>query len=286
MPRQKGSMVLRRRLAAELRRIREDRDLTALEVGKEVGWSEAKVSRIETANVGITTNDLAKMLDFYKLPDEARERLENLHAQARKPGWWRKYADVLPDWFSDYVGMEGDARVIRTYEVQGVPGLLQTSDYARAIFQAGPIQEIPEEMDRKVRLRLARQAVLTSDKPPELRVVLDEAVLRRAMGGPETMRAQLNHLLEMTKLRNVEIYVLPFAVGVHPGINGSFAILEFSPDDPRLVYVDTLAGAVYPDKPREIGLYGMAFEQLCGAALNLPDSERLIRSVGKEYARQ
>lgn len=280
----KGSMTVRRRFAMELRRLREARDLTGDDLGKQLGWSESKVSRIETARIGISNSDLKKVLDFYGVAGDDRLKLETLVEQSRKPGWWRKYSDVLPRWFADYVGLEGEASVIRTYEVQGVPGILQTPEYAHAIYQAGPIQEVPEEVDRKVKLRLARQAVLTSEKPPELRVVLDEAALRRVMGSPTTMRAQLDHLLEMSRLRNIEIYVLPFVVGVHPGIDGSFIILEFSPEEPKLVYVDTLVGAVYPDKPREVGLYAMAFEQLCGAALNPPASERFIRAVAKEYA--
>lgn len=278
--------MLRRRLAAELRRLRESRDLTAAELGKRLGWSEAKVSRIETARVTISIPDLAKLLDFHELAEPERSSLESLASQARKRGWWRKYSDVLPDWFTDYVGLESEAKVIRIYAAQIVPGLFQTPDYARAIYQAGPIQEIPEELDRKIKLRLARQTVLTADRAPELRVVLDEAVLRRPIGGAETMRAQLNHLLEMGKLRSVEIHVLPYAAGIHPGIDGMFEILEFMPDDPKIVYVDTLVGAAYPDKPREVGIYSLAFEQLCGASLNLPDSERFIRAVAKEYAGQ
>ncbi|MGH3737431.1 MAG: helix-turn-helix domain-containing protein [Micromonosporaceae bacterium] len=281
-----GPIVLRRRLAMELRRLRDERELFGDEVAKKLGWSESKVSRIETAKTGISAKDLDRLLKHYSVTGEERERLVELGRASRQRGWWRKYADVLPAWYSEWVGLQSEAKVIRTYEAQIVPGLFQTPDYAGAVLNAAVLPELPEEVDRKVKLRLARQDVLTRDNPPHLTAVLDEAVLRREVGGPETMRAQLARVLEVAELRNVEIHVLPFAVGIHPANMGSFMILEFEPEDPKFIYVDTLMGAVYPDKPREVGTYSMCFEQLRGAALNLEDSRRMIVAAEKEFAKR
>ncbi|HEX6076226.1 MAG TPA: helix-turn-helix transcriptional regulator [Micromonosporaceae bacterium] len=281
-----GPVVLRRRLAMELRRLRTERELTVDQAAVKLGWSESKLSRIETAKTGVGPANLAGLIRLYEVDSEEAEHLIELDRRARRPGWWRKYSDVLPSWYSAWVGLESEARVIRTYQAQIVPGLFQTQDYAHAVLSAGVLPELPEEVDRKVKLRLARQALFTRDDPPHISVVLDEAVLRRAVGGPETMRAQLAHLLELAKLRNVELHVLPFEVGIHPGINGSFEIFEFEPEDPKLVYVDTLTEAIYPDKPREVGRYSMCFEQLRGAALNVADSLRMIAAAEREFAKR
>lgn len=281
-----GPVVLRRRVAMELRRIRDERELFGDEVAKKLGWSESKISRIETSRTGISAKDLERLLKVYEVIGEERQRLIDLGKASRQRGWWRKYSDVLPDWYTKWVGLESEARVIRTYHAQVVPGLFQTPDYARAVLNAAVLPELPEEVDRKVKLRMARQALLTQDDPPHLSVVLDEAVLRRAVGGPETMRGQMQRLLGVAALRNVQVQVLPFGLGVHSGVNGSFEIFEFEPEDPKLVYVDTLTGAVYPDKPREAGTYSMCFEQLRGAALNVEDSLIVIDAAEKEYAKR
>lgn len=279
----KSSFLLRRRLASELRRLRIDRDLTAQQVGTAIGCSESKISRLETAESAVRLEDLAAMLDLYEITGDQRAELVELCKQSRRPSAWRKYTDAMPRWFSKWVQQESEARVIRYYEAQLVPGLFQTADYAHAIFGAGPLQDVPEEVDRKVKLRMARQELLVSDDPPQISAVLDEAVLRRRMGGAETMRAQLQRLLEVGKLHNVELQVLPFSAGVHPAVNGAFTILEFEPETPKAVYLDTLTTAIFPDRPRDLGLYSMAFEQLRGAALDVTESRKLIAAVAKEY---
>ena len=190
--------VLRILLGAQLRRLREAKRLSLEEAGNVIRASHSKISRLETGRVGFKDRDIVDLLTFYGVTDEKeREAMRSLATRANSPGWWHDYADVLPSWFEPYVGLEEAASQIRAYEVQFVPGLLQTEDYARAVTMLG--YSNPKEINRRVSLRMARQAILDRTDPPSLWVVLDEALLRRPIGGPSAMRAQLKHLIEMSR---------------------------------------------------------------------------------------
>jgi transcriptional regulator with XRE-family HTH domain len=274
--------MLRRQLGAELRRLRERAGRTVAEVAKDLAWSESKLSRIETATIGIRTGDLDRLLDRYGVVGAERARLTALAGQARQRAWWEAYGDVLPNAYETYIGFEAEASSIFTYEAQLVPGLLQTSEYASAIMQAELADDRPEIIGQRVQVRMARQAVLTRDPPPQLWAVLDEDVLRRPIGGTDVQRRQLLRLAEVSERPNVTVQVLPFSVGAHRGLAGSFAILEFAVDpDSSLVYCDGMTGGVFRSKPGELRQYLMAFEALRAASLGPKDSIALIQSIAR-----
>jgi hypothetical protein len=187
-----------------------------------------------------------------------------LTREANTPGWWQHYGDVLPRWFRTYVDLESAAKLIRTYEGQFIPGLLQTDAYMRAVVQGGHLDESSEELGRRVRLRMARQTLLTREHPPRLWAVVDEAALRRPVGGPEVMRGQVERLIEATKLPNVTLQILPFDAGAHPAMLGTFTILRFPDRElPDVVYLEHLTNAVYLDKRDEVERYLDVMELLC-----------------------
>jgi hypothetical protein len=206
-----------------------------------------------------------------------------LARQASTPGWWQQYNDILPRWFEFYVGLEKAASVIRTYEVQFVPGLLQTEDYARAVILIANAHASAEEIDRRVSVRMKRQQLLTQPGAPELWAVLDEAVLRRVPDGPEVMRPQLEHLLEITDLPNVTLQIVPFDVGPHAAAGGPFIILRFpEPDLPDLVYLEQLNSAQYLDHPDDVVAYLTVMDQLCVQALSKAASKDMLRALLKQ----
>jgi len=210
-----GPTVLRILLGAQLRRLREAKRISLEEAGNVIRASHSKISRLETGRVGFKDRDITDLLTFYGVADEAdRQAMRDLAARANAQGWWHDYSDVLPTWFEAYVGLEEAATQVRAYEVQFVPGLLQTGEYARAVTLLGYPNAPAREVDRRVGLRLARQVVFTRPTPPNIWVVLDEAVLRRPIGGPEIMRAQIRHLIDMAQRPNVTIQVIPFHAGV------------------------------------------------------------------------
>ncbi|HET8683843.1 MAG TPA: helix-turn-helix transcriptional regulator [Micromonosporaceae bacterium] len=252
-------------LGAQLRRLREHKGLSREDAGWEIRASESKISRMELGRVGFKERDVADLLTLYGVKDEQeRAALLSLARQANTTGWWHRFSDVLPSWFQAYVGLEAAASVIRTYEVQFVPGLLQTPDYARAVVLLRHSRAPETEVDRRVDLRLARQRVLTRPGPPRLWAVMDEAVLRRLIGGPEVMRAQIEALVEATRLPNVKLQVIRFRSGGHSAAGGPFAILRFPDQDlPDVVYVEQLNSALYLDKRDDVTEYAMAMDQLC-----------------------
>jgi transcriptional regulator with XRE-family HTH domain len=274
--------MLRRQLAAELRRLRERTQRTVNDVAKELGWSESKLSRVETASSGIRSPDLDRLLRLYGVEDRERSRLLALAHQARQRAWWEAYGDALPDAYETYIGFEAEASRILWYEAQLVPGLLQTDEYASAIMRAELADDRPEIISQRVTVRMGRQAVLTRDPRPELRVVIDEDVLRRPIGGPEVLRRQLRRLVEASERPTITIQVLPFSVGAHRGLAGSFVILEFAGDyDQPLVYCEGLTGGVFRNKPEEFRRYLMSFESLRAAALSPKESVDLINEVAR-----
>jgi transcriptional regulator with XRE-family HTH domain len=270
--------TLRRQLGAELRRLRADR--TVADVAAELGWSESKLSRIETAHTGIRAKDLDRLLDIYELAPDVRAKIRALAAQARQRAWWEAYGDALPNAYQTYIGFEAEATSIFTYEAQIVPGLLQTAEYASAVIAADGVYEDDEVHGQRVAVRMARQAVLTREPPPELSVILDEAVLRRSVGGPDVMRRQLTRLIEANEQKAITVQVLPFSVGAHRAMAGSFIILEFAGGaDHPIVYADGMTGGVFRSRPEELRSYWMSFESLRVAALSPKRSIEFMKSV-------
>jgi transcriptional regulator with XRE-family HTH domain len=272
--------MLRRQLGAELRRLRDRAGRTVAEVATELGWSESKLSRIETAAIGIRDPDLRRLLDHYSVDAKDHTRLVALTQQARQRAWWEVYGDALPDPYETYIGFEAEAVSISTYEAQVVPGLLQTAEYASAVTQADGVFDDREVIEQRVAVRMARQAVLAREQPPQLRAILDEAVLRRPIGGPDIQRRQLLRLVEASEQPMITIQVLPFSVGAHRALAGSFIVLEFAADaDHALVYSEGMTGGVFRNKSVELDSYLTSFESLRAQALSPEDSAEFIASV-------
>jgi transcriptional regulator with XRE-family HTH domain len=281
---QGSSTVLRIMLGTQLRRLREQRRITLDQAGHAIRASHSKVSRMEHGRVGFRARDVADLLTLYGVADEDdRTALLALAGRANHPGWWHDFGDVLPSWFETYVGLEAAADVIRNYEVQFVPGLLQSEDYARAVVLLGFPDAPEEEIHRRVGLRVARQELLRAPEPPHLWAVLDEAVLRRPLGGPEVMRGQIDHILRVIELPNVTVQIAPFSIGGHAAAGGPFSVLRFAqPDLPDIVYLEQLTSAVYLDKPNDVDRYLEVMERLCIEAEPASETrEILIRIRGE-----
>ncbi|WP_018219965.1 helix-turn-helix domain-containing protein [Salinispora pacifica] len=252
-------------LGAQLRRLRESCGVSREGAGWEIRASESKISRMELGRVGFKERDVADLLTLYGITDPTeRDALLHLAREANSPGWWHRYGDVLPSWFQAYLGLEAAATRIRTYELQFVPGLLQTEEYARAVVLLGHSRAGSAEIDRRVTLRMRRQQVLHGEDPPQLWAVVDEAALRRPIGGTAVMRQQVSALIEATTLPNVRLQVVPFAAGGHAAAGGAFTILRFSDQElPDVVYIEQLTSALYLDKREDLEFYALAMEQLC-----------------------
>ncbi len=257
--------ALRIALGGRLRRLREASGITREAAGHIIRASSSKISRLELGRVASKERDVADLLTLYGVTDaEERETLLILARQANGPGWWRKYGDVLPNWFETYLGLEQAASVIRTYEPQLVPGLLQTEDYARAVMLLRHLRVSYGEIERRVALRMARQAFLSQPGAPDLWVALDEAALRRPPGDQKIQREQLQHLIEMAQQPNIILQIVPFNAGGHAAAGGPFTILRFSePDMPDVVYLEHLTNAVYLDSNRDTGEYLEIMDNLC-----------------------
>jgi transcriptional regulator with XRE-family HTH domain len=280
-----GPTVLRILLGAQLRRLREAKGITLEEAGHKIRASHSKMSRLELGRVGFKDRDVADLLTEYGVHDEQeRDMLRALARQANAQGWWHVYADIMATWFEAYVGLEEAASTVRTYEVQFVPGLLQTEDYARAVTMLGYADATAEEIERRVNLRMARQKLLHVDDPLQLWVVVDEALLRRPLGGPAVMREQLRHLIEVTAMRNVTLQVIPFHSGGHAAAGGPFSILRFAePDLPDVVYLEQLTSALYLDKRDEVDHYLAVMERLCLEAEPAASTPEILRKIIKEF---
>jgi transcriptional regulator with XRE-family HTH domain len=285
MPVQISPTVKRRRLAAELRHHREQSGLTIEEVAERLEWSNAKISRIENARVSVLPRDVKFLLGVYGVGDgDERDALLSLSRASRQRGWWRQFGDVIPDWFEVYVGLEGEASTLRNYECEFVPGLLQTENYARAVHRATIAAAADGGVDRQVALRMARQERLRTTEGPRLWVVMNEAVIRRVVGGRAVMRAQLAHLAGACGRPNVTLQVLPFSAGAHPSMNGAFIIMDFpEPTDPDVVYVEYHSGTLYLEKAAEVKRYRLIFDHLRAEALPADESRALITTVAKEF---
>ena len=279
--------VKRRRLAAELRHLRETAGLTIDEVAERLEWSTAKISRIENARVSVLPRDVKFLLSVYGITDndDAWEVLTSLARESRQKGWWQQYGEAVPDWFEVYVGLEAEATTISGYDAEFVPGVLQTKDYARAVHRAQLMTATGDEIDRLVSVRLARQELLTSDDAPQLWLVLNEAVIRRAVGGRQTMRAQLERLAEASNLPNLTLQIVPFSAGAHPAMDGSFKLLSFGdPTDPNIVYIEYHTGALYLEKRDDVTRYSLMFDHLRAAALSVDASRDTMARAAEELA--
>jgi transcriptional regulator with XRE-family HTH domain len=277
-----GPTVLRMLLGGQLRKLREAAGITPERAGYEIRASRSKISRVEHGRVGFKERDVVDLLTLYGVTDEkVHQRMLALAQQANSPGWWARYDDVLPDWFETYVGLEQATSLIRTYELQFVPGLFQTRDYARAVTVLGHRAAPAEEIERRVSLRLNRQQILTNDDSmPKVWAVIDESALRRPLGGREVMRAQLEHLIELTESPQVTLQIMPFDRGGHSAAGGSFAILRFADSDlPDIVYIEQLTGALYLDRPEEIDHYREVMNSLSAEAETPAESERQLKQL-------
>jgi DNA-binding XRE family transcriptional regulator len=260
-----GPTVQRMLVGAKLRRLRTDLGLSRDQAADHIRASEWKIHRLENGQVSFKERDLLDLLRLYQVqdPQEIADTLA-LARDANHPGWWQHYGDVLPAWFRAYVDLESAASLIRTYEGQYIPGLLQTDDYIRAVVHGAHLTDTTEDVGRRVRLRMARQTVLTREAPPRLWAVIDEAALRRPVGGPEVMRGQLERLIEATKLATVTLQVLGFAAGAHPAMAGAFSVLRFPDQElPDVVYLEHLTGASYLEKRDEVERYLDIMEIMC-----------------------
>jgi hypothetical protein len=238
---------------------------------------------MEHGRVGFKERDVADLLTLYGVTDsEERAALLNLARQANTPGWWHAYSDILPTWLEPYVGLEAAASVIRTYQIQLIPGLLQTEGYARALIQQGSAAT-EEQVARRIELRVSRQAILSAPNPPQLWVVVDEGALRRPVGGKEVVRGQLEHLIEMTDHPAVTLQILPFTIGPHSAMGGPFTILRFAePDLHDVVYIEQLTSALYLEKPTEVDSYLEVMEQLCLQAEPVSNTVKILNHILSE----
>jgi transcriptional regulator with XRE-family HTH domain len=272
-------------LGAQLRRLREARGISREEAGYAIRGSESKISRMELGRVGFKERDVLDLLTLYGITDE-REREEALvlTRDANTPGWWHRYSDLLPSWFQNFLGLETAAVLIRSYEVQFVPGLLQTEAYARAVIQIGFSSANTEEIDRRVKLRIDRQKILRRPDPPQLWAVVDEAALRRPIGGVSVMRAQIEALIEATKLPHVRLQVIPFQVGGHAAAGGAFSILRFPDQDlPDVVFIEQLTGGFYLEKPDEVDQYAGAMGRLYIEAAPLAQTAEILHDILQDF---
>ncbi len=280
----RGPTVLRMILGAQLRRLREAADVTPDQAGYEIRASRSKISRMEHGRVGFKDRDVTDLLTLYGITDEQmRARMLASARHANAPGWWSKYGDLLPDWFEEYLGLEGAASVIRTFELQFVHGLFQTEAYARAVTLLGHKTAPADEIDRRISLRLKRQDIFASPEPPQAWSVMDEAVLRRSVGGRAVMRAQLERLAEVASLPQVTIQVVPFGGGGHAAAGGSFTILRFAePELPDVVYIEQLTSALYLDGREDVDHYREVMNELSTQALTPDRTARFLAEITRE----
>ncbi|MFI7610803.1 XRE family transcriptional regulator [Nonomuraea terrae] len=280
-----GPTALRILLGSQLRKLREAKNVTREEAGHLIRGSESKISRMELGRVGFKERDVEDLLTLYGVVDQqARAAVLDLVATANEPGWWHRFNDVLPTWFQAYVGLEEAAARIRTYEVQFVPGLLQTKEYARAVVTAGAAGIGAEEIARRVDLRLERQRIFDRPDGPVFWAVIDEAALRRPIGGVEVMRAQLEHLIDLMRQHNITIQIMPFSYGGHSAEGGAFSILRFPDADlPDVVYVEQLASALYLDKREDVDRYSEVMERLCAVSTTPDETIELLRTIADEF---
>jgi transcriptional regulator with XRE-family HTH domain len=267
-------------LGTQLRRLREAAGITREEAGHAIRASHAKISRLELGRVGFKERDVVDLLALYGVTgDSERATVLELMRQANTKVWWQQHSDLLPNWFETYLRLEQVAKVVRTYQLQFVPGLLQSEEYARAVIGHGHSRSAAE-LDRRVELRLERQKMLHLPEAPHLWAVIDEAALTRPFGPTRVMRDQLKHLLEVSAAPNIHVQVLPFRSGAHAAAGGSFSILRFAePDLPDVVYLEQLTSAVYLDKRADVEEYVLIMERVTVQAETPAQSRETLRRL-------
>ncbi|MEV0807992.1 helix-turn-helix transcriptional regulator [Micromonospora sp. NPDC050200] len=274
--------VRRRRIARELRQLRERAGMTLDVAARQLDMSKSNLSRIENAQIGIKPRDVRAALALYAVTGADAEALIEIARGAQQRGWWQNYSDVLPEWFEFYVGLEAEAAALRTYEAESVPGLLQTEAYAREIYRRTAGEE---GLERKVAARLRRQEVLRRESPVQLSVVLNEAVLLRPVGGPAVMAEQLIHMARAARSPNVTIHVLPFAAGTHPAMSTPYVILSFADTaDASVVYLDNLTMGLALEEAGHVRGYSLVHEELCHMALDPADSVARLEEASRNFA--
>jgi len=269
--------------------LRNKAGLTVKDAARGLEWSETKIWRIETGQTSLRSFDVEVMCRIYGVAPDMTEALMGLAKETKAKGWWQAYGDAVPEWFDLYVGLEAAASKLFLYEQELVPGLFQTGDYARALIRADHPDETDGEIDRRVQLRIARQALVRRPiDPPEMQVALNESALRWPIGGPEIMAAQLERLVAASELPNVSLRVVPFSAGFHPGIlSGSFNILRFplngngQESEPPTVYADLYTGALYLDKPQEVHRYSETYAGIWQNALDEEASREIIQQTAE-----
>lgn len=280
MPTSYSPSIRRRRLSSELRRLRADAGFTIAEAAKHAGLGRSNLGKMEQAeSKTVPAAALDKLLHLYEVHDtQTREALHALARDAKQRGWWAKYKGLFDD-DRALPDFEAEASTIRTFEALCIPGLLQTPEYAHALFEGGRYTSLPE-IEQRVAFRMARREVLTRVQPARMRAVLDEAALRRVIGGPEIMQTQLMHLLHMAEMPHVDVQAIPFRAGSHAGLTAPFAILDFpDPRDSSIVYVGTIAGSVFFEQEDEVERYDVTYGDLQGSALSTKQSATLIQEI-------
>ncbi|MGH3225214.1 MAG: helix-turn-helix domain-containing protein [Streptosporangiaceae bacterium] len=277
MPGKRQTPTVRlRRLAAELRSLRAASGLTRETVVERTGINAATLYRIEHGRVRPQTRTLRTLLDLYGVDQEHQAELVSLLRDARQRGWLHAYQSELPEHYTTYIGFEGEADSVWNYESLFVPGLLQTEDYARAVIRGGLPNASRDEVERRVEVRMERQAVLRNDNPLNLWSIVDEAALRRQVGGPAVMRAQFRYLMEASDLPHVTFQVIPFEVGAHAGMPGSFVFMQFAEATiPDVIYIDSMAGELFLEEEGDVRRYRLIFEHLRAVAAS-PDASRSL----------
>jgi len=267
-------------LGTQLRRLREAAGITREDAGHAIRASHAKISRLELGRVGFKERDVVDLLTLYGVTDEAkRAEVLDLMRQANTKVWWQQHSDLLPNWFETYLRLEQVAKVVRTYQLQFVPGLLQSEEYARAVIGHGHSRS-SDELDRRVQLRMERQEMLHQPDAPHLWAVIDEAALTRPFGPTRVMRDQLRYLLDASAAPNIHVQVLPFRSGAHAAAGGSFSILRFAePDLPDVVYLEQLTSAVYLDKRADVEDYVLIMERVTVQAETPAQSRETLRRL-------
>ncbi|CAM5346406.1 helix-turn-helix domain-containing protein [Streptomyces abikoensis] len=276
--------VLRVVLGKRLHDLREKAGLSYEQAGRALDVTHATVRRMEKAEVGLKLPYVEKLLRVYGVTDPAEvEGFLDLAREANRPGWWHRFRDVLPEWFSAFVSLEGEANLIRAYEPHYVPGLLQTERYARAVLRAGQPHAPEADIERAVAVRRERQSLLTRADAPLLWVVMDETVLRRPIGGPDIMREQIARLAEATAMPNVRLQIMPFAAGPHPAMYGPFHIFRFPlPELPDIAYAENLVGASYFDQREDVSAFLEALDRMCAQAAPAQTTEAVLGGIRKE----
>jgi len=279
-----GPTVRRRQLMAEMKRLRDTAGLSQEAVADRLDWHPTKIMRIETGRTSPHPNDVRLMLEVYGIADQDQvSALVKLARDARQRGWWYSYRDVLLNRYDFFIGLESEAASIRDFELAMMPGLLQTDDYARAVINSGPLELGADDVERLVQVRMTRQGVLAKEDRPQLWVILDESVIRRVIGGPAVMHAQLEHLIAVAQQGKTTIQVVQYGSGPHPGLAGPFVIFGFAEvSEPEIVYLETVGGNLYVDKPQEVRLFATAFDHLRAVALSPGDTRAMLRAAADD----